>query len=93
MEVYKFRLFIAGGTPNSAQALSNLIALCESRLAGRHDIEVIDVFHEPLRALKESIFMTPTLLKLSPAPELRIVGTLADSRRLLQALGLEGMPA
>lgn len=93
MEAFKFRLFIAGGTPNSAQALGNLVALCDSRLPGRHDIEVVDVFREPMRALSEKIFMTPTLLKLSPGPELRIVGTLADSSRLLQALGLEASPA
>lgn len=89
MHVFKFRLFVAGGTPNSEHALGNLSALCESRLQGRHDIEVVDVLRHPGRALAEGIFMTPTLLKLSPGPVLRIVGTLADSRKLLSVLGLE----
>lgn len=91
MHVFKFRLFVAGGTPNSLHALGNLTALCESRLQGRHDIEVVDVLRHPGRALAEGIFMTPTLLKLSPGPVLRIVGTLADSHRLLSVLGLEAL--
>lgn len=93
MEVFKFCLFIAGGTPNSAQALGNLHALCDSQLPGRHSIELVDVFQQPSRALAEGIFMTPTLVKLAPGPVLRIVGTLADSRTLVRALGLEGLQA
>lgn len=92
MEVFKFCLFVAGGTPNSAQALGNLCAFCDSRLPAHHDIEVVDVFREPSRALAEGIFMTPTLLKLSPGPVMRIVGTLADSRTLLHALGVDARP-
>lgn len=93
MTVFKFRLFIAGGTPNSAQALGNLVALCDSRLTGHHDIEVVDVFLDPGRALAEGIIVTPTLLKLSPGPVMRFVGTLADSRTLQHALGLDALQA
>jgi circadian clock protein KaiB len=84
---YKFRLFVAGGTPNSAEALGNLTGLCEARL-GDHEIEVVDVFREPGRALAEGIFMTPTLLRLEPAPITRIVGTLSDTRVVCRVLGL-----
>jgi circadian clock protein KaiB len=90
METYRFRLFVAGDTPNSARALANLTALCDSRLRGRHEIEVVDVFREPGRALAEKILMTPTLLKLWPGPVQRIVGTLTDRRTLALTLGLEG---
>jgi circadian clock protein KaiB len=86
---FKFRLFVAAGTLNSIQAIANLNALCRSRLAGRHEIEVVDVFREPQRALAEGIRMTPTLLKLAPTPTKRIVGTLSQTQRVLETLGLE----
>jgi circadian clock protein KaiB len=87
--MYKFRLFVAADTLNSAQAASNLNALCKAHLAGRHEIEVVDVFKDPKRALAEGIRMTPTLLKLAPGPVRRIVGTLADVARVMQTLGLD----
>lgn len=86
---FKFRLFVAAGTLNSTQAVANLSALCAAHLAGRHEIEVVDVFREPQRALSEHIRMTPTLLKLAPHPAIRIVGTLAQTQRVLETLGLE----
>jgi circadian clock protein KaiB len=86
---FKFRLYVAGNAPNSAQAVANLCALCEEHLLGRYEIEFVDVFLEPVRALDEGIFMTPTLLKLAPAPApRRIVGTLSQKLPLMLALGL-----
>jgi circadian clock protein KaiB len=87
--VYKFRLFVAANTVNSGQATTNLNALCKERLAGRHEIEIVDVFREPQRALTEGIRMTPTLIKLAPAPIRRIIGTLVDTQRVLETLGLD----
>ena len=86
--LFSFRLYVAGDAPNSALALANLRALCLSHLAGRHTIEVVDVFREPLRALEDGIFMTPTLLRLAPMPVRRVVGTLTQLQPVLQALGL-----
>jgi len=91
--VFKFQLYVAGNAQNSAQAVSNLAALCRAHLPGRHEIEVIDVFREPKRALAEGIFMTPTLVKLAPSPVRRIVGTLSQTEPVLQALGLETIVA
>jgi len=88
---YKFRLYVAGDALNSAQARANLTALCREHLAGRHQIEVVDVFKEPKRALADTIFMTPTLVKLAPLPERTIVGTLTHTQTVLQALGLLGV--
>ena len=59
---YRFRLFVADDAQNSVAAVSNLTALCKEYLPDRHEIEVIDVFKEPARALAEGIFMTPTLI-------------------------------
>lgn len=91
--MFKFRLYVAGDAPNSAQAVANLTALCRRHLLDRHEIDVVDVFREPQRALEDGIFMTPTLVKLSPSPALRIVGTLSDAQTVLQALGLEAVAA
>ncbi len=87
--MYRFRLYVAADSLNSAQAASNLNALCKAHLAGRHEIEVVDVFKEPARAIAEGIRMTPTLLKLAPAPARRIIGTLVDLDRVLHTLGLD----
>jgi circadian clock protein KaiB len=86
---FKFRLYIAGDTQNSAQALSNLRSLCNSNLAGRHEIEIVDVFRNPKRALADGILMTPTLIRLAPLPLLRIVGTLSQPEPLLLILRIE----
>jgi circadian clock protein KaiB len=88
--MFKFRLYVAGDAQNSAHALANLTALCRAYLADRHNIEVVNVFREPKRALADGILMTPTLIKLSPSPApRRIVGTLSQTQPLLQALGLQ----
>lgn len=86
---YKFRLYTAEGTANSTLAFGNLLALCKTHLADRYEIEVVDVFREPQRALTESIRMTPTLVKLSPFPQRTIVGTLSHTERVLAALGID----
>ena len=86
---FKFRLYVAGDAQNSAIALANLTAFCHAYLRNRHTIEVVNVFKEPKRALADGIFMTPTLVKLSPAPApRRIVGTLSLAQPVMEALGL-----
>lgn len=87
--IFKFRLYVADDTLNSSQALTNLRALCSAHLSGRHQIELVDVFKEPDRALEDRVFMTPTLIKLAPGPAARIVGTLCQTKLVLQVLGLE----
>ena len=86
--MFKFRLYVADDTMNSAQATANLQALCKAHLPGRHEIEIVDVFKDPQRAILEGVRMTPTLLRLAPLPVRRIVGTLVDSQRVLETLGL-----
>ena len=86
--IFKFRLYVADDTMNSAQATANLQLLCKTHLPGRHEIEIVDVFKEPQRAILEGIRMTPTLLRLAPLPIRRIVGTLVDTQRVMDTLGL-----
>lgn len=85
---YVFRLYLAGGAPNSVRAFANLYAICHKHFPGSHRIEVIDVLKEPMRALAEAILVTPTLVKLSPLPELQIIGDLSEEETVLRALGL-----
>jgi circadian clock protein KaiB len=85
---FKFQLYVADEAQNSVQAITNLRALCRRYLPDRHEIEIVDVFREPRRALAEGIFMTPTLLRLAPLPVRRIVGTLSQTQVVLQALDL-----
>jgi circadian clock protein KaiB len=87
--IYKFRLYVADHTMNSAQATANIQALCKEHLSGRHEIEIVDVFKEPQRAILEGIRMTPTLLRLAPLPMRRIIGTLVDTQRVLATLELD----
>jgi circadian clock protein KaiB len=92
-DIFRFRLYIADGTLNSGQAIANLRAICNRYLAGRHKIELVDVFKEPDRAMEDRIFMTPTLVKLTPEPVERIVGTLSQTSLVLRALGLQELAA
>jgi circadian clock protein KaiB len=86
--IYKFRLYIAGDAPNSLRAVANLNALCREHLPDRHQIEIVDVILEPKRALADGILLTPTLVKLLPAPVRNIVGNLGHTQTVLDALGL-----
>jgi circadian clock protein KaiB len=85
---YVFRLYLAGGAPNSVRAFANLYAICRKHFPGSHRIEVIDVLKEPMRALAEAILVTPTVVKLSPWPEQQIIGDLSEEDEVLLALGL-----
>jgi circadian clock protein KaiB len=91
--VFRFRLYVAGDAPNSAQAIANLGVLCRKHLPGRHRVEIVDVFLEPERALADGIFMTPTLVRLAPGPVRRIVGTLSHAQPVLQILEPESSDA
>ncbi|HUR56342.1 MAG TPA: circadian clock KaiB family protein [Opitutaceae bacterium] len=86
---FKFLLYVAGDTPNSAKAVANLSQFCGTHLPGRHEFKIIDVFKEPMRALADAVFMTPMLIKLSPSPGRRIVGTLGQPDVLIDAMGVE----
>jgi circadian clock protein KaiB len=88
---FKFRLYIAGQSANSTQAIMNLEAICREWLPGRHEIEIVDLLREPKRALEERVFMTPTLIKLTPPPMRRIIGNLND--RLAVSRNLDLAPA
>lgn len=89
LATFKFRLYVADHAQNSLLAIANLNALCRTHLPDRHEIEVVDVFREPKRALEDGILLTPTLVKFEPSPKRSVVGTLSQTQSVLHALGLE----
>lgn len=85
---YVLRLFVAGTTPGSVRAVENLRTICDELLAGRYDLEVIDVYQHPMLARDEHIIAVPTLVKKLPAPLRRILGDLSDREQVLVGLDL-----
>jgi circadian clock protein KaiB len=88
MPKYVLRLFIAGLTPRSQRALENLRVICDQHLAGRYQIEVVDLHQSPGRAHDEQIIATPTVVKVVPAPVRRIIGDLSEVDKVLRGLDL-----
>jgi circadian clock protein KaiB len=85
---YNLRLYVAGKTPKSVAALSNLQKICEEHLAGRYRIEVVDLLENPQLAAGDQILAVPTLVRRLPPPLKRIIGNLSDSERVLVGLDL-----
>ena len=88
-EVVELRLYVAGQTPKSVAALANLKRVCEEHLPGRHTIEVIDLLQQPARARADQIVAIPTLVRRVPEPVRKVIGTLADTERVLVGLRIE----
>lgn len=85
---YRLRLFITGRTSHSLRAIENLRKICESKLAGSYEVEVIDVLEYPRLAEEEKIIATPTLVKSRPEPARKIIGDLSDLDKVLLGLDL-----
>jgi circadian clock protein KaiB len=91
-ERYVLKLFVSGSSPRSTQAIAVIRALCDERLQGRYDLEVVDIFQQPSEASGSQIVAAPTLIKELPFPIRRIVGNLADRDKILIALNLKDAP-
>jgi circadian clock protein KaiB len=90
--VYSFRLYVTGQTERSQAAQANLRVLCESRLPGRYELEVVDAAEQPGLAEEQRILATPTVIRLAPSPQRRVIGDLSDHHRAAYALGLPERP-
>lgn len=88
---YELRLYIAGNTPRSVTALSNLKRYCEEHLKGIYEIEVIDLLVNPKLAEGDQILAIPTLVKKVPEPVRKIIGDLSNEEKVL--VGLDIRPA
>jgi len=87
-EHYNLRLYVAGQTPKSIAAIANLRRICEEHLAGRYTVEVIDLLVQPQLAAGDQILALPTLVRRLPAPLKRVIGSLANTERVLVGLDI-----
>jgi circadian clock protein KaiB len=86
---YVLRLFVAGATARSRQAVLRVRQLCEAELKDNYELEVIDVYQQPILARDGQIIATPTLVKELPPPVRRLIGNLANITRLFVGLDLD----
>jgi circadian clock protein KaiB len=86
--LYVLRLYVTGMTPRSARAIANVKQVCEEHLKGRYDLQVIDIYQQPVLAKGEQIIAVPTLIKKLPLPLRRFIGDLSDRDRVLIGLDL-----
>jgi circadian clock protein KaiB len=84
---YLLKLYVAGQSPKSVNAIVNIKKLCEANLQGRYVLEVIDLYQQPQLAQGEQIIAVPTLIRELPSPLRRVIGDMSSSERVL--LGLD----
>lgn len=89
---YALRLFVAGTTSHSLRAIENLRRICDAHLAGRVDLEIVDIYQHPELAEPHQVVAAPTLVKLLPPPLRRIIGDLSEEQRVLRGLELVPLP-
>jgi circadian clock protein KaiB len=87
-ETFLLRLYIAGQTPKSLGALTNLKIICEEHLQGRYELEIIDLVENPALASGDQILAVPTLVRRLPEPIKKIIGDLSNRERVLVGLDL-----
>ncbi len=85
---YCLRLYIAGTTVHSINALENIKKICEEHLQGRYQLEVIDIYQQPGVSQKEHIVAVPTLIKRLPPPLQRIIGDMSKTEKVIVGLDL-----
>ena len=85
---WELRLYVAGKTPKSVAALSNLKKYCETHLKGIYRIEVIDLLKKPQLAEGDQIFAIPTLVRKVPEPIRKIIGDLSNEEKVLVGLNI-----
>ncbi len=85
---YVLKLYITGATPRSTKAILNIRKICEEHLKGRFDLEIIDIFQQPVLAKGEQIIAAPTLIKKLPHPLRKFIGDMSDTERILIGLDL-----
>ena len=87
-EKHILRLYIAGLTPNSLRAIDNIKEICEEHLQGRSELQVIELYPQPVLAQGEQIVAAPTLIKKLPLPLRKIIGDMSNIERVLVGLDL-----
>jgi circadian clock protein KaiB len=85
---YELRLYVAGISPRSSRAIANVRRICDEHLAGRYDLQVVDLYQNPVLSKGEQIVAVPTLVKKLPVPLRKFIGDMSDTDRILIGLDL-----
>jgi circadian clock protein KaiB len=85
-DIYVLRLYVTGMSSISIQAIANLKRVCEEHLAGRYELEVIDLHQQPALAAAAQLVVAPTLVKQHPLPVRKLIGTMANAQDVLRSL-------
>jgi circadian clock protein KaiB len=88
-ETWELRLYVAGQTPKSVTAISNLKKYCEEYLKGKYKLEVIDLLKHPQLAEGDQILAIPTLVRKVPVPIRKIIGDLSNQEKVLVGLDIK----
>lgn len=86
---YVLTLYVAGMRPRSQRSIENIRRLCEEHLAGRYELQIIDIYQQPALAQDAQIIAAPTLVKKLPPPLRQIIGDMSDDGRVLVAMGVK----
>lgn len=87
-DLWVLHLYVAGQSPRSLRALTNIRKICLDRLPGRHDLDVIDLYQQPELAQDAQIVALPTLVKQLPLPHRMLIGDLSNTQDVLRELDL-----
>ncbi len=85
---YLLKLYVSGMTPNSQRAIENVQKICEEHLKGCFELEIIDIYQQPIFAKDGQIVAVPTLVKELPPPLRKFIGDLSQTERILAGLDL-----
>jgi circadian clock protein KaiB len=90
-EKYVLRLYVAGMSPRSVQAIESIKKICEENMPGRYELDIIDIYQQPIFAKEGQIVAAPTLIKELPPPISKLVGNMSDKERVLVGLDLRSI--
>lgn len=85
---YELRLYVSGASINSLAAIQNIRNICERSLPSRYTLEVVDIYQQPERAVRDQVVAAPMLVKERPLPRRRVIGALSNTPQVMRILGL-----
>lgn len=86
---YVLQLYVSGMSSKSMEAIENIKKICDEHLSGAYDLEIIDLYKNPAAAGEQQIVFSPSLIKQSPLPKKILIGTFADTEKVIKGLGIK----
>lgn len=85
---YRLRLFVTGTSSISVRAIGNVKEICDQYLKGKYELEIIDIYQQPMLVKDENITAVPMLVQRQPLPKRRLIGDMSDRNKILNWLGV-----